>query len=144
MGRVGGERESRAAGSTEHVWFLLERGRRGRFGNIQWECLWEPVYSRRAPRQDSVGYWHLNPCVLHSLGTNLSFPAQYITNTLQVNGQCSCDIPIWYITSVFRISRTGFPAVFLVQKIPGTFTVFQVMWPIVCWLGTLWVNLKIS
>ena len=72
-----------------------------------------------------------NPWVLGNhlitLGTNLSFPVWYIKNTLQVNEQCSCDIPIWYITSTFRISRTGFPAVFLVQKMPGTFTVFQVM-----------------
>ena len=62
-----------------------------------------------------------------SLGTNLSFPVWYIANTLQVNGQCSCDIPIWYIASTFRIFRTGFPGVFLVRKMPGTFTVFQVM-----------------
>ena len=44
--------------------------------------------------------------VLHpplTLGTNLSFPVWYTANTLQVNGQCSCDIPIWYITSTFRI-----------------------------------------
>ena len=77
----------------------------------------------RAEREERIQDQELQ----HSLGTNLSFPAWYIANTLHVHGQCTHAAPTQCITSTFNIFQTGFFAVFLVSEMPGTFTVFHVM-----------------
>jgi hypothetical protein len=47
--------------------------------------------------------------------------------TSQGNGQSTHQKPTQYIANTFRISQANFIAVFLVQEMPSTFTVFQVM-----------------
>ena len=62
------------------------------------------------------------------LGTNPSFPTQYIVNTLQGNGQCTWLILAWYTISTFKDFPANFPIVSLVQQVLSTLTVYQAMW----------------
>ena len=64
---------------------------------------WRNDWLQRAPEWNIPLGDNFNHLIILTLGTNPSFPVWYIANTLEVNGQCSCDIPIWYIASTFRI-----------------------------------------
>ena len=59
-----------------------------------------------------------------SLGARGGVLAQYITNTLQGNGQRTYQIPTWNIPRTFRIFPANLTEIYLAQEMFRTFTVY--------------------
>ena len=75
-----------------------------------------------------LGWYHLRVHLVTnlyalSLGARTSFPGQYITSTLQGNGQSTMHVPAQHITSTFRIFPASVPAISLAWGMSSTFTV---------------------
>ena len=62
-----------------------------------------------------------------SLGARGGGPGRYTAGTSQGHGQCIHQKPTWYIANTFKIYQANFIAMFPVQEMLSTFTVFQVM-----------------
>jgi len=65
---------------------------------------------------------------LTTLGTRGGGPGRYTAGTSQGRGQCTRQKPTWYIANIFKIYQANFIAMFPVQEMLSTFTVFPVMW----------------
>jgi hypothetical protein len=67
---------------------------------------------------------HLWTREMQPLGARDGVQTQYITNTLQGNGQRTYKIPTWNIPRTFRIFPANLTEIFPAQEMLRTFTVY--------------------
>jgi hypothetical protein len=76
------------------------------------------------PQTTPRNIFHLNSLQLITLRARGGVLTQYITNTLQGNGQRTYQIPTWNIPRTFRIFPANLTEISLVQEMFRTFTVY--------------------